>query len=116
MYDSKSYHGMLEANQMQFNKRMLSSYDFSKSKIIVSFGYDFLGSSFNHNLFNRQFAQTRKVNSNKREMSRLYSFESNLSLTGANADHRIPIKSSLSPIYISELYNCLLYTSPSPRD
>jgi len=108
MYDSKSYHGMLEANQMQFNKRMLSSYDFSKSKVIVSFGYDFLGSSFNHSLFNRQFASTRKVSSENREMSRLYCFESNLSLTGANADHRIPIKSSLSPIYISQLYNLLL--------
>ena len=40
-------------------------------------------------------------------MSRLYSFESNLTITGANADHRIPIKSLESPIYITKLYNAL---------
>ena len=82
-------------------------YDFSKAKTIVSFGYDFLGSSFNHNLFNKQFTERRVVNKDNREMSRLYSFESNLSLTGANADHRVPIKSHHSPLYIAELYNIL---------
>lgn len=106
-YDHVSYNGMLDANYMHFGKRKLPFYDFSKAKTIVSFDYDFLGSSFNHNLFNRQFTKTRKVNRNNKTMSRLYSFESNLSLTGANADHRIPIKSSLSTIYISYLYNSI---------
>ena len=106
-YDAVSYDGMLDANEEHFSKRKLPSYDFSKAKTIVSFGYDFLGSSFNSSLFNKQFAETRKVNANKREMSRLYSFESNLSLTGSNADHRIPIKSSHAPIYIVALYNTI---------
>lgn len=86
-YDAVSYDGMLDANKEHFNKRKLPSYDFSKAKTIVSFGYDFLGSSFNSSLFNKQFAKTRKVNAKNREMSRLYSFESNLSLTGSNAWH-----------------------------
>ena len=106
-YDNISYNGMLDANLEHYGKRKLPFYDFSKAKTIVSFGYDFLGSSFNHNLFNKQFTERRVVNRDNREMSRLYSFESNLSLTGANADHRIPIKSSHSPIYIAELYNLL---------
>ncbi len=106
-YDSLSYDGMLNANQEHFNLRKLPTYDFSKAKTIVSFGYDFLGASFNSSLFNKQFAQTRKVNADNRKMSRLYCFESNLSLTGANADHRIPIKSSHFPLYILELYNIL---------
>ena len=80
-YDAVSYDGMLDANKEHFNKRKLPSYDFSKAKTIVSFGYDFLGSSFNSSLFNKQFAKTRKVNAKNREMSRLYSFESNLSLS-----------------------------------
>ena len=106
-YDAVSYDGMLDANKEHFNKRKLPSYDFSKAKTIVSFGSDFLGSSFNSSLFNKQFAQTRKVNAKNREMSRLYSFESNLSLTGSNADHRIPIKSSQAPLYIVGLYNTI---------
>ena len=109
-YDAVSYDGMLDANKEHFNKRKLPSYDFSKAKTIVSFGSDFLGSSFNSSLFNKQFAKTRKVNAKNREMSRLYSFESNLSLTGSNADHRIPIKSSQAPLYIVGLYNTISKT------
>ena len=101
-----SYDGMLDANKDHFNKRKIPFYDFSKAKTIVSFGYDFLGNSFNSSLFNKQFAETRKVDAENRDMSRLYSFESNLSLTGSNADYRIPIKSSLSP-YIFALYNTI---------
>jgi len=106
-YDSVSYNGMLDANLEHYGTRKLPYYDFSKAKIIVSFGYDFLGSSFNHNLFNKQFTENRTVNRDNRNMSRLYAFESNLSLTGANSDHRIPIKTAHSPIYISELWNIL---------
>ena len=106
-YDAVSYDGMLDANKDHFNKRKIPFYDFSKAKTIVSFGYDFLGNSFNSSLFNKQFAETRKVDAENRDMSRLYSFESNLSLTGSNADYRIPIKSSLSPLYIVALYNTI---------
>tara|TARA_Y100001958_G_scaffold110577_1_gene78028 strand:- start:1977 stop:4286 length:2310 start_codon:yes stop_codon:yes gene_type:complete len=49
-------------------------------------------------------------------MSRLYTFESNLSLTGANSDHRIPIKTSHSKIYIAELWNILNSKIGSSRD
>jgi len=106
-YDSVSYNGMLDANFEHYGIRKLPYYDFSKAKIIVSFGYDFLGSSFNHNLFNKQFTEKRTVSRGNRSMSRLYTFESNLSLTGANSDHRIPVKSAHYPIYISELWNIL---------
>ena len=106
-YDQVSYHGSLEANDKSFGIRKIPFYDFSKAKVIVSFDYDFLGSSINHTLFNNQFAKTRTVNSNKKTMSRLYSFESNLSLTGSNADYRIPIKSSEQVFYIASLYNLL---------
>ena len=121
-YDNVSYNGMLDANLEHYGKRKLPFYDFSKANVVVSFGYDFLGSSFNHNLFNRQFADRRKVNRDNREMSRLYSFESNLSLTGANSDNRIPIKSNHSSLYITELWNILtqktgknIFAKYSPR-
>ena len=106
-YDNVSYNGMLDANLEHYGKRKLPFYDFSKANVIVSFGYDFLGSSYNHNLFNKQFADRRKVDRDNREMSRLYTFESNLSLTGANSDNRIPIESNHSPLYITELWNIL---------
>ena len=115
-YDTSSYSGMLDANEDSFGIRKLPYYDFSKAKTVVSFGYDFLGSSFNHTLFNKQFTSQRVVNRDKREMSRLYTFESNLSLTGANSDHRIPIKTSHSKIYIAELWNILNSKIGTSRD
>ena len=40
-----------------------------------------------------------------KDMSRLYQYESNLSLTGANADYRIPVKMSKEGFLIASLYN-----------
>ena len=93
-YDQVSVSGSLDANMIVFGKRVLPNYDYSKAKTIVSFESDFLGTGVNNTANNRQFARTRKLSETKKEMSRLYSFESILSLTGANADYRAPIKPS----------------------
>ena len=85
----------------------LPVHDFSKAKTIVSFGADFLGSWPNQAMNNKQFASTRKLSAKKKEMSRLYAFESNLSLTGSNADYRQPIKPSQAGLYVSNLYNLI---------
>ena len=106
-YDQNSVSGQLDANLAMFGKRVLPSYDYSKAKTIVSLGCDFLGTGANNSLTNNQFAKSRKLSASKKEMSRLYSFESILSLTGANADYRIPIKSSEQGAYISSLYNII---------
>jgi molybdopterin-containing oxidoreductase family iron-sulfur binding subunit len=106
-YDQMSMSGVLNANEMVFGKRKLPIYDYSKAKTIVSFGADFLGSGVNNTLTEKQFAESRKLSENKKEMSRLYAFEGILSLTGANADYRIPIRPSEEDSYISSLYNTI---------
>ncbi|MFT6865864.1 MAG: MoCo/4Fe-4S cofactor protein with predicted Tat translocation signal [Cyclobacteriaceae bacterium] len=106
-YDQFSADGINSAYESAFGKRMYPVYDFAKAKTIVSFGYDFIGSAPNATLSSRQFAKTRKVGEDKKEMSRLYAFESNLSLTGANADYRTLIKPSQEGIYIANLYNAI---------
>ena len=106
-YDSVSMHGMLEAYNQATGNRAIPFHDFSKAKTIVSIGADFLGSWPNEALNQKQFASTRKVNDKNKEMSRLYAFESLLSLTGANADHRVPIRASQEGLYIANLYNMI---------
>ncbi len=105
MYDPVSYHGALEANLKSFGKRVLPSYDYAKAKTIVSINSDFIGVHPQHTLNNKQFAQSRKLGDDKKDMSRLYAFESNLSLTGANADYRTPIKPSEEGDTVKALYN-----------
>ncbi|WP_109832307.1 TAT-variant-translocated molybdopterin oxidoreductase [Reichenbachiella versicolor] len=106
-YDQVSASGILSANESSFGIKALPSYDFSKADTIVSFDADFLGSWINPTLFSKQFAQTRKLSNGKKSMSRLYSFESNLSLTGANADYRTAIKASEQGVFVANLYNAI---------
>ncbi|MFN3403561.1 MAG: TAT-variant-translocated molybdopterin oxidoreductase [Cytophagaceae bacterium] len=107
VYDPISVSGLLKANEMSFGKRAVPSYDFSKANVIVSFGADFLGTWISPIEYARQYAVTRKVGKDKKEMSRHYQFETNLSLTGSNADIRTPIKPSEEGLLVAELYKQL---------
>lgn len=104
-YDAISYDGILTANERSFGKRAMPTFDFSKARTIVSFGADFLGTWGNHSLSNKQFADSKRIKNRKTNISRLYSFETNLSLTGSNADYRQMVKPSELPAYIGNLYN-----------
>lgn len=106
-YDPISMSGLLDAYGDATGSRSLPVHDFSKANTIVSITADFLGNWPNQALNNKQFASTRKLGPDKKEMSRLYSFESNLSLTGSNADYRQPIKPSQEGLYVANLYNLL---------
>ncbi|XOV95345.1 MAG: TAT-variant-translocated molybdopterin oxidoreductase [Bacteroidota bacterium] len=106
-YDPVSLSGLTSAYQSAFGKKMLPVHEFGKAKTIVSIGADFLGSWPNSTYNNKEFAKTRRLSDTKKDMSRLYAFESNLSLTGANADYRQPIKASEQGIFVAGLYNAI---------
>lgn len=107
MYDSASSEGMLSANESSFGVRAIPAYDFSKADVIVSFGADFLGTWISPIEFTKQYSKTRKIGSHKKVMSRHYQFESNLSMTGSNADYRTPIKPSEEGNAVAALYNAI---------
>lgn len=106
-YDQVSAYGMMKANEASFGSAFIPSYDFSKASVIVSFGADFLGTWLAPIEFARQYASTRKIDEDHREMSRHYQFEANLSLTGANADYRTMIRPSQSGLVVAQLYNLI---------
>jgi len=106
-YDPVSNYGIVKANLESFGTAMIPSYDFSKAKVIVSIGADFLSTWISPIEFAKQFAVNREINEEKTDMSRLYSFESNMSLTGANADYRSMIKPSQEGAVVAQLYNIL---------
>ena len=95
----------MSANKETFSKRFIPTYNFEKADVIVSFGADFL-SEWLDVAHARQYTQNRKPENGK--MSRHYQFESLLSVTGANADKRVPIKPSLQGEYVLRLYDFLL--------
>ncbi len=106
-YDPISNYGISKAAETYYGSAVIPSYSFEKAKTIVSFGADFLGTWISPIEFAGQYAKTRKISKEKPEMSRHYQFESNLSLTGANADYRTPIKASQSGLAVLALYNAI---------
>lgn len=93
-YDTVSYSGMLQANELSYGKKAIPSYQFDKAKIIVSLSADFLGTWLSPTEFSKQYAANRKVKSTKPELSRHIQFESMMSMTGSNADDRYTHKPS----------------------
>ncbi|HEY9045440.1 MAG TPA: TAT-variant-translocated molybdopterin oxidoreductase [Ohtaekwangia sp.] len=106
-YDQTSAYGIVKANEESFGAAVIPSYDFSKAKVVVSIAADFIGSWISPIEFTKQYALTREVTEEKREMSRHYQFESILSITGANADYRTQIKPSEEGAVATQLYNLL---------
>ncbi len=91
VYDTVSSSEALDAFQNAFGMRALPDYDFSKAEVIVSVGADFLG-DWNGGGFDKGYAKARIPKNGK--MSRHIQFEANMSLSGANADKRVPVSPS----------------------
>ncbi|EAZ80569.1 TAT-variant-translocated molybdopterin oxidoreductase [Algoriphagus machipongonensis] len=106
-YDPISNYGITKAAETYYGSAVIPSYAFDKAKTIVSFGADFLGTWISPIEFAGDYAKTRKISKEKPEMSRHYQFESNLSLSGANADYRTSIKASQSGLAVLALYNAI---------
>jgi molybdopterin-containing oxidoreductase family iron-sulfur binding subunit len=106
-YDPISNYGISKAAETFYGQAVVPSYHFDKAKTIVSFGADFLGTWISPIEFAGQYAKTRKISKENPEMSRHYQFESNLSMTGANADYRTPIKASQNGLAVLALYNAV---------
>jgi len=105
MHDAISYSGMATANEQAFGKKVIPSYNFDKAQLIVSIGADFLGNWVAD--YSSAYGKTRKVSKENAKMSKHYQFESNLSLTGANADERVPVKVSEQGKVAVNLYNAI---------
>ena len=104
-YDAVSSSALLQANNLTFGSQTIPDYYFDKADVIVSFDADFLGTWLMPVEFTRRFAASRRLNKDKRTISQLTVFETGMSLTGANADYRFPIKQSQQASVILSLYN-----------
>lgn len=102
-YDPVSFSGTLEANQESFGKAVLPNYHLDKAKVIVSVGADFVGNFPSSARLSTQYAKGR--NPEKSWMSKHFQFESSMSLTGSNADVRVPVKLSEQGKVLVAIYN-----------
>jgi molybdopterin-containing oxidoreductase family iron-sulfur binding subunit len=105
VYDAVSESAALNAFEKMYGSRALPDYDFSKAEVIVSVGADFLGDWQSGN-FAGGYAKGRIPKNGK--MSRHIQFESNMTLTGGNADKRIIVKPSEQALALIKLYQAIV--------
>lgn len=103
-YDAYPYAAALDAAQEVFGTRALPIYDLKGTELVVAFQADFLG-DYNAGGLESSYAVARTPGKN---MLRHVQVESNMSLTGANADSRIRLKPSQVNKTLVEVYNAIV--------
>lgn len=91
VWDAFANDEVREGQLASYGDNVVPAYRFDKAKMIISIDADFLGTWISPTAFTNQFSAGRK---DLKNMNRLVSFDSNYSLTGANADIRFKIKPS----------------------
>ncbi len=105
VYDAVSESAALDAFEKMYGNRVLPDYDFGKAEVIVSVGADFLG-DWQGGGFGVGYSKGRVPKNGK--MSRHIQFESNMTLTGGNADKRIIVRPSEQVLVLSKLYQAIV--------
>ena len=108
VYDTLSSSKALDAFENIYGVRALADYDFSKAETIVSIGADILG-DWQGGGYDSGYAKSRvpKEHNGKSKMSYHVQFESNMTLSGAKADKRIPTRPATQKKIIAHIYELL---------
>ena len=112
VYDTLSDSHALDAFENIYGLRALADYDFSKAETIVSVGADILG-DWQGGGYDSGYSQSRvpQKDHGNTKMSYYLQFESNMTLSGANADHRIPTDPATQKKIVAQIYAQLTATS-----
>ena len=105
VYDAVSESAALDAFEAMYGTRALPDYNLEKAEVIVSIGADFLG-DWQGGGFDAGYAKGRVPQNGK--MSRHIQIESNMTLTGANADKRFIVKPSEQNLALIKLYQAVV--------
>jgi molybdopterin-containing oxidoreductase family iron-sulfur binding subunit len=81
-----------EGGRLAYGEPLVPVYDYSRARVIVSLASDFLGSEPGAVAAGAQFASRRTLVTPEAPMSRLYVVESNYTITGSMADHRVRMR------------------------
>ncbi|KOS07660.1 quinol:cytochrome C oxidoreductase [Flavobacterium akiainvivens] len=112
VYDAVSSSEALDAYQQVYGERALADYDFGKADVILAVGADFLG-DWQGGGFDGGYAQNRipKKTATKTYMSKHIQIESNMTLSGANADKRIPLTVTEQKYAVVKIFNIVTGSS-----
>lgn len=110
-YDPIHRDEAFHASQMAFGQQVTTIYDFQKADVVVSLDDDFLATGPGSLRYTADFMARRRVRATPQTagqatMNRLYQIETDVSCTGAKADHRLAV----APSQIERLARALAAT------
>jgi len=95
-YDAISRENERAGTVLAFGQALNVHPQFDKAQVVLSLDYDFLGTDTASPLATKLFSKRRRLEADEdlERISRLYVVESQFSLTGANAEHRLRARGS----------------------
>ena len=108
-YEAVSRDNEFAGAEMAFGQPLYAHASYDKAKVVLALDHDFLNLDAPAPFFTTAFSKRRKVGSEEDldKMNRLYAVESQFSLTGANADHRLRMKGSDVRQFAADLASAL---------
>ena len=103
VFDAVDFSPALDAAQESFGQRVLPQVDLSATELVVGFNADFL-EDWNGTSLEKGYAKAKNPGAN---MIQHIQVESNLSITGANADIRFPFKPSETYKILADVYQAV---------
>ncbi|HEY0801775.1 MAG TPA: TAT-variant-translocated molybdopterin oxidoreductase, partial [Steroidobacteraceae bacterium] len=86
--------GAREGSKLAFGSYVNTVYSPGKADVILSLDSDFLANGPGHLRYTKEFYRRRKLTGPSDTMNRLYVVEPTPSVTGATADHRLPLRAT----------------------
>lgn len=104
-YEAVGSLGFEKATQDVLGQPVRAQYKLENAKRVLAIDADFMGLEPDSIGNNSAFAKARKVRKSKdaQNMNRLYAVESNLTLTGAAADHRLRMSTSQIDVFVAHI-------------
>ena len=91
-YDPVCPDNLRAGAEMAFGERVDARYQFDQADVILALGSDFLFWGPGRLRYAREFMNRRRLRRESLTMNRLYVVETTPSITGAAADHRLPLR------------------------
>ena len=113
-YEPVDFDIQRQAATIAFGQPVAPYLKIGAASVIVSLDSDFLGNEENLQLNIRGFSSSRRTQNAGDSMSRLYAIEGLLTITGANADHRLRLATSRIPAAAARLALEILGASALP--
>jgi molybdopterin-containing oxidoreductase family iron-sulfur binding subunit len=89
--------------KLAFGQPLDVVHSYRRARTVVALDADFLGSEAGSPRASREFADSRRLNSSRDSMSRLYVVEPGYTTTGASADHRLRLAAGQVGAYLKAL-------------